>query len=255
VKNGLDTIDSFVSEYKKNVFQTAENINLPDRSHLFIMDGTGRLVFCSTGTDPDVMASVWGPAAKKIRTDSAGGSASEYAGRAEEAGAEKLYVARQFAPWDWVIFFAMEDQLVRGAERQIRNATIGIAGICSILSIAMILIIFNKFFATPVRIIISSASAIAKGRHVKQIDVSSHDELGDLARNMETMSHAIQQHQAEIKKSHDQLETRVKERTMELETALSKIKTLTGLLPICMHCKKIRDDKGYWKQMEAIALR
>lgn len=36
----------------------------------------------------------------------------------------------------------------------------------------------------------------------------------------------------------------------ELKEALAKTKTLSGLLPICMHCKKIRDDKGYWKQIE-----
>ncbi|NTW50600.1 MAG: response regulator, partial [Chlorobiales bacterium] len=29
-----------------------------------------------------------------------------------------------------------------------------------------------------------------------------------------------------------------------------KIKTLKGLLPICAKCKKIRDDKGYWNQIE-----
>ncbi len=33
--------------------------------------------------------------------------------------------------------------------------------------------------------------------------------------------------------------------------ALSRIKTLSGLLPICASCKKIRDDKGYWKQIES----
>ncbi len=38
---------------------------------------------------------------------------------------------------------------------------------------------------------------------------------------------------------------------LELREALSKIKQLSGLLPICMHCKKIRDDKGYWNQIEA----
>ena len=37
----------------------------------------------------------------------------------------------------------------------------------------------------------------------------------------------------------------------ELQDALSKIKTLSGLLPICSACKKIRDDKGYWNQIEA----
>lgn len=36
----------------------------------------------------------------------------------------------------------------------------------------------------------------------------------------------------------------------ELQEALSKIKTLSGLLPICAWCKKIHDDKGYWKKVE-----
>ncbi len=37
----------------------------------------------------------------------------------------------------------------------------------------------------------------------------------------------------------------------ELEKALKEIKTLQGILPICSSCKKIRDDKGYWSQIEA----
>ncbi len=36
----------------------------------------------------------------------------------------------------------------------------------------------------------------------------------------------------------------------QLQQALSEIKTLSGLLPICTSCKKIRDDKGYWNQIE-----
>ena len=36
-----------------------------------------------------------------------------------------------------------------------------------------------------------------------------------------------------------------------LLTALGNIKTLSGLLPICASCKKIRDDKGYWNQLES----
>ncbi len=36
----------------------------------------------------------------------------------------------------------------------------------------------------------------------------------------------------------------------ELEEALSEIKTLSGLIPICSCCKKIRDDNGYWNQIE-----
>jgi PAS domain S-box-containing protein len=36
----------------------------------------------------------------------------------------------------------------------------------------------------------------------------------------------------------------------QLQEALAKVKTLSGLLPICASCKKIRDDKGYWHQVE-----
>ncbi|HBO97623.1 MAG TPA: hypothetical protein DE315_08965 [Candidatus Omnitrophica bacterium] len=37
----------------------------------------------------------------------------------------------------------------------------------------------------------------------------------------------------------------------ELEGALVRVKQLKGLLPICAYCKKIRDDQGYWKKVEA----
>lgn len=37
----------------------------------------------------------------------------------------------------------------------------------------------------------------------------------------------------------------------ELTEALGRVKTLAGLLPICANCKRIRDDHGYWQQVEA----
>jgi GAF domain-containing protein len=40
------------------------------------------------------------------------------------------------------------------------------------------------------------------------------------------------------------------EKNRALERAMSEIKTLEGIVPICMHCKGIRDDKGYWNQLE-----
>jgi hypothetical protein len=36
----------------------------------------------------------------------------------------------------------------------------------------------------------------------------------------------------------------------ELQVALAKIKTLHGIIPICAGCKKVREDSGYWKQVE-----
>jgi len=38
---------------------------------------------------------------------------------------------------------------------------------------------------------------------------------------------------------------------LEWQEALAKVKTLSGMLPVCASCKKIRDDQGYWQQIEA----
>ena len=38
---------------------------------------------------------------------------------------------------------------------------------------------------------------------------------------------------------------------VKLEKALADVKTLSGMLPICSACKKIRDDQGYWSTIES----
>lgn len=43
----------------------------------------------------------------------------------------------------------------------------------------------------------------------------------------------------------------LQKKKQELEVALSKVKLLSGFIPICASCKKIRDDKGYWNQIES----
>ncbi len=43
----------------------------------------------------------------------------------------------------------------------------------------------------------------------------------------------------------------LEEKVNELEKTQDKLQTLSGLLPICAECKKIRDDKGYWNQIES----
>jgi DNA-binding response OmpR family regulator len=47
-----------------------------------------------------------------------------------------------------------------------------------------------------------------------------------------------------------QLQTELARRVKELEEALAQVKQLEGYLPICSYCKKIRDDKDYWQQIE-----
>lgn len=41
------------------------------------------------------------------------------------------------------------------------------------------------------------------------------------------------------------------EKNQELERAMSEIKTLRSILPMCSHCRKVRDDKGVWERLDA----
>jgi len=57
----------------------------------------------------------------------------------------------------------------------------------------------------------------------------------------------------ELQGANDTL-TRVNDQNLkliqDLSSALSEVKTLRGLIPICSYCKKIRDDGGYWNKLE-----
>ena len=46
------------------------------------------------------------------------------------------------------------------------------------------------------------------------------------------------------------LQERLAERVTELQAALSNVKQLSGLLPICSYCKRIRSDQNYWEQVD-----
>lgn len=73
--------------------------------------------------------------------------------------------------------------------------------------------------------------------------------------------HRLRSQNLEIQKANEKIRIDMEEREQaqvekdklitELKDALGKVKTLSGMLPICSSCKKIRDDKGYWNQIEA----
>lgn len=54
---------------------------------------------------------------------------------------------------------------------------------------------------------------------------------------------------AELTSAQQEIERR-KEAENALQKALSEVRTLRGFLPICSHCKRVRDDDGYWQQIE-----
>lgn len=70
--------------------------------------------------------------------------------------------------------------------------------------------------------------------------------LNLIAFNNQTLIQVIVRDVTERKQNEEKLKQLVR----KLRETLRKVKLLSGFLPICASCKKIRDDKGYWEQME-----
>ena len=84
-----------------------------------------------------------------------------------------------------------------------------------------------------------AAEAFGRGELRTRVAVASDDEVGELARIFNSMIEKRRQAEAERE-----------ELIRSLREALAEVKLLSGFLPICTSCKKIRDDKGYWNQIE-----
>jgi hypothetical protein len=91
----------------------------------------------------------------------------------------------------------------------------------------------------PLLALRSAMEGQARGEDVP-IPPGGRDELGDMVRSLHHFVEQRRKTEADLRKAKE-----------EAEAALAEVKQLSGLLPICSHCKKIRDDSGYWNQLEA----
>ena len=77
--------------------------------------------------------------------------------------------------------------------------------------------------------------------------------VSKMRRELKKQNYTIQKMHQDLKREVDirwQAEKEKDRLILDLQKALGEIKTLSGLFPICSNCKKIRDDKGYWNQIE-----
>jgi GAF domain-containing protein len=77
------------------------------------------------------------------------------------------------------------------------------------------------------------------------IDTKANKWLSPSDTLLQTVKDAVEAHLALVVTIEE-----LDKKNQELELTLSEVKTLQGFLPICASCKKIRDDKGYWNQIE-----
>jgi len=138
---------------------------------------------------------------------------------------------------------------------------IRLTGLLSLVASLLLALLFALYLyrglTGRINPLIQRCQQIAMGRLEGTITMRTFDEFDDLIAAFNTMSDELALARAkadraiaELGQARDNLETHVQERTRELKDALEKVQVLTGMLPICSSCKKIRNDQGYWQQVE-----
>lgn len=127
----------------------------------------------------------------------------------------------------------------------------------SILLALLFALALSRGLGQRIAVLTSRCRHITAGQFEGKLEMRTHDEFENLIEAFNTMSDGLglargqaEKAIAQLSDARDNLETRVRERTRELEQALEKVQVLSGMLPICCSCKKIRNDQGYWQRVE-----
>ncbi len=147
---------------------------------------------------------------------------------------------------DWVLGCVFPKDEAYKPVYRMRSYLITVSAVIIILSITLVWILtkritFNlKNLTAQVELIRESPPNSYK------ISIDSTDEVGLLATSFNDLLEKLGDKENALVKQRDLLE----QRTIELEEALEKVNVLSGIIPICAWCKKIRNDSGYWDQLE-----
>ena len=213
-KNGLDKIPSFVKQYRKKASIAASNVSLPETGHILILNADGRFVFCTLGEKHSAFHNIDQTVLEKI-TKNPANTIRDHVHAPD--GSEEIFVARYFRSWDWVILLGMSEKETYAAKNKIRNATIGMVGLNSLGCFFILLVVLRRIFVGPITKLREAAAAIAGQETVIEINVASKDELGALARSMESMSGSIKNYQDKQKAWQKNLELEVQRQTEDLK--------------------------------------
>ena len=154
----------------------------------------------------------------------------------------------------YMVAFRSLDSVMAPARAQAR--LIALIGLGMTLLTGLVALAIGRGISAPVTRLVDSADRIGRGDLDTTITLNSTDELGQLAQALNRMAASLKQTLI----SRDRLAQEIEQRKLaeqdkealifELTQALAEVKQLSGLLPICANCKKIRDDQGYWHQVE-----
>jgi HAMP domain-containing protein len=160
---------------------------------------------------------------------------------------------------DWHVVVKMDEDEAFEGVRQMAGLALGLEFLV-LVCVALFAVPLSRRISAPLGALSAAARGIAAGDYSRTVAVGSSDELGVLEDSFNQMAAAVARAEHDLQAKIAELNAEIAERERvererleliaDLQRAMSEIKSLRGIIPICAKCKKIRDDKGYWAQLE-----
>ena len=119
-----------------------------------------------------------------------------------------------------------------------------------ILLVSIVINFILDVITRPFKMLLKGMKLANTGNLDYRINITRNDEFGELSIAFDQMSENLKSITASRDELNREIEIR-KKTEIELKKAIAEVKTLSGFLPICANCKKVRDDKGYWEQIDS----
>ncbi len=160
---------------------------------------------------------------------------------------------------DWTVTVKIDrEEALANVDRAVLWGLGLLVGLTAVILVATLR--FSRHLSRPLEELAGAADGIARGDYSHQVPVRSADEVGLLARGFNSMASRVATAHAGLQENVRELQQEIQRRRRveserealiaELTQAMAEIRTLEGIIPICASCKKIRDDHGYWNQLE-----
>jgi HAMP domain-containing protein len=131
----------------------------------------------------------------------------------------------------WHVVLTLDQEVAAKIAHETTNAII-FYGLFFIAATSAAAFLLGKKISKPIVELANTTQIIGQGDLDTQSGIHSNDEIGILANSINNMA------------------TNLKQTMTTRDRLLDEIKTLRGIIPICSKCYKIRDDEGYWQQVD-----
>lgn len=252
----------YASIDRNNFNRLLSNLKLPKGSVLNLTDHKGTVIY--RNLDPDKHTGK--PDVPDMRNQVSGVKREGSFFGTGRDGVRRLYSFKQLRltesdnPYMYIRVGIPEDRALEAAGRKMTQSLI-LTCVAALTALIIAWYLGNYFVAKRLKRLVATAEELGSGNLNARTGILYNEgEMGLLARTFDEMGAALELREMEHRQMEDALRkakdetdeaSRAKSELIEkLEASLAEVKRLSGLIPICSNCKKVRDDDGYWQQVE-----